>query len=345
MMDVKNMGIKGILLALLAAGFYAINIPASKILLNYVGPSTMAGFLYLGAGIGVFVMFLLKLRIDVTRKGMGSNSVDESWRIDSQVFLKKEDLIYVVGMVLLDIIAPILLMFGLSMTTSANASLLNSFEIVTTTLIALIIFKENVTIILWIGVGFVTIASGVLSFENISSFSFSWGSLLVLIAAACWGLENNCTRKISHKNIYQIVTIKGVFSGSGSLVVAILIGESFPEIKYIFYISLLGFLSYGLSIFFYISAQKILGAAKTSAYYSVSPFVGALLSLVIIGEVVGIKYFVALVIMVLGTLFVVYDTLYLRHNHIHKHIYTHTHDGYTHEHTYFHSHIHSHRIF
>ena len=212
-------------------------------------------------------------------------------------------------MVLLDIIAPILLMLGVKLGTSANASLLGNFEIVATTLIALFIFKEKVSGKLWAAIGLITMSSIILSFGGKGSLTFSLGSLLVLGATACWGLENNCTRSISNKSTYQIVTIKGFGSGTGSLIVAVIIGEKLPEIKYILPAVVLGFVAYGLSIFTYIRAQKTLGAAKTSAYYAVAPFIGAFLSFMILHESLTIAYLIALAVMITGTVFVVSDTL------------------------------------
>lgn len=147
------------------------------------------------------------------------------------------------------------------------------------------------------------------SFGGEGSFNFSLGSLLVLGATACWGLENNCTRNISEKSTYQIVTIKGFGSGTGSFIVAIILGEKMPEIRYVLPAVLLGFVAYGLSIFTYIRAQKTLGAAKTSAYYAVAPFIGALLSFLFLRESLTIAYIIALVVMIVGTVFVVSDTL------------------------------------
>lgn len=212
-------------------------------------------------------------------------------------------------MVLLDIIAPILLMLGVNLGTSANASLLGNFEIVATTIIALLIFKEKVSQKLWAAIGLITLSSIILSFGGEGSFNFSLGSLLVLGATACWGLENNCTRNISEKSTYQIVTIKGFGSGTGSFIVAIILGEKMPEIRYVLPAVLLGFVTYGLSIFTYIRAQKTLGAAKTSAYYDVAPFIGALLSFLFLRESLTIAYIIALVVMIVGTVFVVSDTL------------------------------------
>ena len=278
--------------AIAAAVFYALNVPCSKLLLERIAPTYMAAFLYLGAGAGVGIMYLFHHKDEAQAER-----------------LEKKDLPYTVGMVLLDIIAPILLMLGVKLGTSANASLLGNFEIVATTLIALSIFKEKVSGKLWAAIGLITLSSIILSFGGEGSFTFSFGSLLVLGATACWGLENNCTRSISDKSTYQIVTLKGFGAGTGSLIVAVIIGEKLPEIKYILPAVVLGFVAYGLSIFTYIRAQKTLGAAKTSAYYAVAPFIGAFLSFMILHESLTIAYLIALAVMIAGTAFVVSDTM------------------------------------
>ena len=156
------------------------------------------------------------------------------------------------------------------------------------------------------------------------------------------GFENNCTRKISGKSTYQIVTIKGLCSGAGSLIIALAIGERITEWVYVLPALLLGFVAYGLSIFTYIRTQKTLGAAKTSAYYAVAPFIGAFLSFALLREDLSVSYILALAVMLAGTAFVVYDTLLNRHTHAHNHTFTHTHDGTTHTHTVTHSHRHDH---
>lgn len=174
---------------------------------------------------------------------------------------------------------------------------------------------------------------------------FSLGSIYVLLAASCWGLENNCTRRISEKSSYQIVTIKGLFSGGGSFVIASLLGEKLPDLAHILLVMLLGFVAYGLSIFLYVRAQKDLGAARTSAYYALNPFIGAFLSFLLLGETLTASYMAALMIMIAGTLLVVMDTVVRHHMHQHTHVFTHTHDGTTHTHTVVHSHDHDHYIF
>ena len=288
----KSSRITAPVFALLAAVFYAINTPFSKLLMAYCEPTFMAAFLYLGAGIGVGTMYFFHF---------GKENKTER--------LTKSDLPYTVGMIVLDIAAPIFLMLGISIGSASNASLLGNFEIVATTLIALLIFKEKVSAKLWIAIGLITASSVVLSFEGIGSFSFSYGSLFVILATCCWGLENNCTRSISDKSTYEIVVLKGFFSGGGSFVIAVLTGETLPAFRYIVCALLLGFVAYGLSIFLYVRAQRTLGAAKTSAYYAAAPFVGAFLSFVLLGEALSAAYFIALLIMIVGTVFVVLDTL------------------------------------
>lgn len=278
--------------AIIAAVFYAINMPVSKILLSEIEPTMMASLLYFGAGIGIGIIYLFS-------KGK---------RKDNEKLTKK-DLPYTLGMIGLDIAAPIFLMCGLANTTSANASLLNNFEIVATSLIAMAIFKEMISKRIWGAIVLITVSTMILSFENASSLTFSWGSCLVLLATLCWGFENNCTRKISSKNTYQIVAIKGIFSGMGSLVIAILVGERMPKIGYLVIALLLGFVAYGLSIFFYIKAQNELGAAKTSAYYAIAPFVGVFFSFVFLKETMTINYVIALLIMIIGSFMVVSDTI------------------------------------
>lgn len=324
---VRKSNIKAILYAFMAAVFYAINVPFSKMLLSAIEPTLMAGFLYLGAGVGIGAMSLFR--------GKDAKQAER---------LTKKDLPYVIGMIALDIAAPIFLMFGIAESTSSSASLLGNFEIVATTIIALFIFKETVSKRLWAAIFCITVASAMLSLDGIDGIRFSAGSLLVLAATLCWGLENNCTRQISSKSTYEIVMLKGFFSGGGSLVIALLLGEQISNVKWVLAAMLLGFVAYGLSIFFYVRAQNTLGAAKTSAYYATAPFVGAGLSFLILGEKLTSLYFAAFVVMVLGTVLVVRDTLMRHHLHEHEHLVTHTHDGTTHTHVVRHSHEHNHML-
>ena len=314
---------EAIIYALLAAVFYALNIPVSKILLENIGPTMMAALLYLGAGIGIGMLSLIK-------------------KNDRSEKLTRTDLPYVIGMIVLDVAAPIFLMYGITYGSSANASLLGNFEIVATTFIALVIFKETVSKRLWLGIGLITLSSIVLSFEGTESLNFSFGSLLVLLATLCWGFENNCTRSISSKSTFEIVMLKGFFSGTGAMIIGLFQGEVLPEVKYIFYALLLGFVAYGLSIFLYVKAQNVLGAAKTSAYYAVAPFIGSFLSFIFFKEQLSILYLLALILMIAGSVLVVADTLIRHHIHEHQHTFTYTENGHTRTCTVTHSHEHDH---
>jgi drug/metabolite transporter (DMT)-like permease len=280
-----------ITLAILAAALYAISTPVSKVLLQSVSPTMLAAFLYIGAGMGMGAMMLVR--------NLRKHAKHEER-------LQRGDLLFVVAMVSLDILAPIMMMYGLKTCSAANASLLNNFEIVATALIALLFFGEAVTRRLWLAIGFVTTASILLSlnaeasFDTLDALSFSNGSLLVLGATVCWGLENNCTRQIANRDPMEIVTIKGCGSGLGALGIALVVGEPWPQLHYIAIIVLLGFVAYGLSIFCYTYAQRTIGASKTSTYYALAPFIGAIFSIILLGDAVTLLFMVASVIMAIG---------------------------------------------
>ena len=276
------------LCAVLAAALYALNAPVSKLLLFRLPSTMMAALLYLGAGLGMAVLGALQ------RRSAGREQP-----------LTRRELPYTLAMIAIDVAAPILLMLGLSRTTAANASLLNNFEIVATSLIALVVFREAISKRLWIGIALVTLSSMILSVEDASSFAFSSGSILVLLACVCWGFENNCTRMLSVKNPLEIVVIKGLCSGGTSLCIALVLGDRLTaaDAPAVLVALALGFVAYGLSIFFYIYAQRGLGAARTSAYYAVAPFIGVALSVLLCGERPGAPFFIALAVMAAGTCF------------------------------------------
>ena len=159
------------LLAFLAAALYALNAPLSKLLLQDVSPAMMAAFLYLGAGIGMLAIGLIRSCVR---------------RQPFRLHFTRKDAPYVAGMTALDVAAPILLMLGLTMTSSASASLLNNFEIVATTLIAMLLFREKISKRLWLAIGLITLSGVLLSLDEGGSLHFSSGSLLILLACVCW---------------------------------------------------------------------------------------------------------------------------------------------------------------
>ena len=271
--------------AIAAAALYALSAPLSKQLLATVSATMMAALLYLGAGLGMCAVRLGQRALKAPRHEQS---------------LSRADLPYVAGMVALDIAAPIFLMLGLSRTTAANASLLNNFEIVATSIIALCVFGEAISRRLWAAIGLITLASVLLSVEGTESLSFSPGSLLVLLACVCWGFENNCTRRLSEKDPLEIVPVKGFGSGLGALGIALATGSAIPGAWQIVSALLLGFVAYGLSILFYVRAQRDLGAARTSAYYALSPFIGVGLSFLMDGAAPAPLFFAALAAMAAG---------------------------------------------
>ncbi len=268
--------------ALLSAVFYALSIPISKLLLlENINPVVIGGFTYLGAGIGLFLL-----------------NIKNSFRFKNPLTIK--DVPYAVAMVVFDICAIIFLMFGLLKTNSSNASLLSNFEIVATSLIAFLIFKEQISKKLLYAILLIITASLILTYNGINSFRFSLGSVLVLAAYCFWGAENNCTKKLSSKNSQEITMIKGLFSGFGSLLIAYIFKMSVPNLKIIFFILLMGFLSYGVSVCMYIYSQNKLGAVKTAGYFSFAPYIAVILSILFLFEPPDLKFYFALVIMIIA---------------------------------------------
>lgn len=319
--------------ALLAALLFGLNAPLSKLLLDDVPPLFMAAFLYLGAGVG-----MMSLRFFNVEK--------------KEAPLSKKEFPWAIGMILLDVAAPVLLMYGLKYTSAANASLLFNFEMVATSLIAYIFFKEAVGRRIWLALGMITIASIVLTldFSNVSNWKFSGGSFLVLAACCCWGLENNCTKNMSEKSPAQIVVLKGFGSGLTALIIAFAATQEVNiSLLNIIYAMLVGFTAYGLSIFFYVKAQRYLGAARTSAYYAAAPFAGVLLSVIILREMPSWSFYAAFILMLAGVWLIIKEEH--SHDHIHEkltHNHAHSHDDLHHDHqhdspvtgTHFHEHTH-----
>ncbi len=305
-----------ILLALIAALLFGINAPLSKILLLSISPMLLASLLYLGAGLGMLILYLFKQKKD------------------KEASLNKNDSIWVILMIILDIIAPFFLLYGLKIISAANASLLFNFEMVATSIVALLIFKEAIGKRIWIAISLITVSSILLTFNfNIKfELDFSLGAILVLLACITWGFENNITRNISHKNPYQIVILKGFGSGIGALLVFLITKTNTINVNIILilYALLLGFISYGLSIFFYIKAQRFLGASRTSSLYAAAPFLGVIISFILFNESLTISFVIALVIMIIG--------VYLIANEKHAHIHTHT--KISHKHSHSHSDLH-----
>lgn len=301
------------LLALLAAVLFGISAPLSKLLLDDLDPILLAAFLYLGSGLGLLVLKFFQSR----DRSSGT----------AEAKISGSDLIWLMGATLAGgIIAPIILLYSLDTTPAATASLLLNFESVATTILAALIFREAVSRRAWWAIMVITAASILLSLNINSTWGMSLGALGILAACFFWGIDNNLTRNISSKDPLIIVTIKGLVAGSFSLLLALLLGFDIPSWSTVLKAVVLGSLSYGLSITLFIIALRGLGAARTSALFSTSLLSGLTLSFILFRESPDFIFLLAFFLMVIGTVFLVYE----EHDHNHIHIYL------------FHDHAHNH---
>lgn len=311
-----------ILQAILASILFGASAPLSKILLGHIEPVPLASFLYLGSGLGLMLFQFLNL---IRRK----QSINEA-------SLKKNDIPWLIGAIIAGgIVAPIILMISLKITPSSTTSLLLNFEGVATTFIALLFFKESIGKQALSAIICITFASILLSWDFSNQWGFSIGALGIICACICWGVDNNFTRNISAKNPFTIVTIKGLVAGSFSLILSLAFNISIPDIRVILLAMLLGFFCYGLSIVLFVFALRELGSVRTSSLFGTAPFIGAILSFIILGDIPNIMFYFSLPIMVIGAV------LLLKENHFHSH----THGLLEHEHKHSHAdghHDHSH---
>ena len=320
-----------------SAVLFGISTPLSKLLIRDISPVGLAGLLYLGAFLGLTVY---SIATKIFRPKEGGQDPP----------LNKRDIGWLAGAIIVGgILAPICLLIGLSKISGYSASLFLNLEGAATALIAVFIFKENAGRLIWLALASMTLAGVFLSWDpGQGRFTLS-GSLLILASMICWGIDNNFTRNISDKNPIQIAKIKGIVAGSFSTLLALILGMKVPAGIPLFWGLLLGALSYGLSLVFYIKGLGGLGAFRAGAFFSLAPFVGALTSLIILRESVGWVLIPGTIFMILGVVLVVNE----KHEHHHQHeksthIHAHQHgDGHhAHEHSQAtrepHSHEHTH---
>ena len=314
---------KPLLFIILSASFFGVSSPLAKLLLEDIAPVALAGLLYLGAFIGLAVYSLLFQSQRITTKKPAS--------------LEKRDLPWLAGAITAGgIAAPISLMIGSTLVTGFSASLLLNLEGVATVVVAVLIFRENAGNRLWIALLCMTIAGVFLVWDPGKGTFNIGGSLLIVLAAACWGIDNNLTRKISDKDPIQISMVKGLIAGTVSLSLAFIIGNRVTFDINVVYALLLGAFSYGLSLVLFVSALKGLGASRAGAFYSFGPFIGALLSIVIFRDISVWVIAGAFCLMTIGVWLL--TTEKHKHAHLHQkvnHTHLHRHDDlhHTHEHS------------
>ena len=233
------------------------------------------------------------------------------------------------------VIAPILLLFGLNLTAASTASLLLNLEGVLTAVLAWFVFKENFDRRIALGMIFITLGGIVLSWAGKPEIGLPWGIFLIIGACLMWAIDNNLTRKVSAVNPLQIAAVKGIVAGTINLIIALAIGSEFPKGLSIAAAAIVGLFGYGISLSFFVLALRHIGTARTGAYFSLAPFVGALISIVFLGDSLTSVFVIALILISIG----VY--LHLTEKHEHEHSHTSLEHEHLHSHDEHHQHEHS----
>lgn len=310
----------GYIYAILSAILFGASTPAAKILLGKIDPWLLAGLLYLGSAIGLLVVF--SFQTFSTKTAIKEAS------------LKYKDVKWLASAIVLGgIIGPIFLMVGLVTTPASSASLLLNLESVFTALIAWFIFKEHVSFSIGLGMLSIVIGSFILSWKGNLNYQNLLGIWLIAGACLCWAVDNNLTRKISAANPLQIAMIKSLIAGLTNTLFAIIWGAKIPSYGVITLASIVGFLGYGLSLLFFILGLRFIGTARTGAYFSLAPFVGAVFAILFLHEAITFQLILASFFMAFGI------WLHLAEYHSHEH----QHEELEHEHRHIHDEHHQHK--
>ncbi|TAM61491.1 MAG: DMT family transporter [Rhodanobacter sp.] len=310
----------GIFQALAAAALFGISTPLAKMLLGSMPPLLLAGLLYAGSGIGLSVWMLLRR--------LRGQAITEA-------ALTRQDAPWLAGAVLFGgVLGPILLMLGLVYTAASTATLLLNLESVLTAVLAWVVFRENVDRRVFLGMLAIVAGAMLLSWQHQSADTVPWGAVAVAGACLCWAIDNNLTRPVAGGDPVQIAAIKGGVAGAINITIALAIGYRFPHVGPLLATGVLGFFGYGLSLVLFVLALRNLGTARTGAYFSTAPFLGAALSLVLFAGSTGFAFWLAGALMAIG----VWLHMSERHEHEHTHE-TLAHDHY-HRHDTHHQHTH-----
>jgi drug/metabolite transporter (DMT)-like permease len=309
-----------VLLAFAAAALFGISTPAAKALLGAIDPAVLAGLLYCGAGVGVAV--LRRIARPLLRPDAAAEAP-----------LGRADWPWLAGAIAFGGVAgPILLMIGLARTDAAAASLLLTLEGVATALLAWFVFHENFDRRIALGMLALVAGAVVLSWSSAPTWAGVLGPLAIAGACVAWGLDNNLTRKVSLADPLQIVELKGLIAGPVSLAIGFSAGGSLPPLSTALLAGLVGFIGYGVSLALFVRALRDLGTARTGAYFSTAPFVGAVAALIVLGEPVTLQLGAAGLLMAIG--------VWLHLTEVHEH--EHEHEPMEHEHRHVHDAHHQH---
>lgn len=325
---------RNVIYALGAAALFGASTPFAKLLSGDVPPVLLAGLLYLGSGLGLTLARLIR---DGRFKPSGLPKNEWPWLLGAIFF----------GGVL----GPVALMAGLLSTSGATASLLLNLEAVLTAVIAWVVFKENADRRIVLGMLAIVAGGVALGWQpDAGTQSSALGPALVAVACLCWAIDNNLTRKVSASDALFIAGIKGLIAGTVNTALALGMGAALPDLARLSATLVLGLLGYGISLVLFVLALRGLGTARTGAYFSTAPFIGAAVALLVFSEATSVAFWIAAMLMALGV------WLHLTEDHAHEHAHpemehehAHSHDAH-HQHTHEepwsgsgqHSHVHRH---
>jgi len=315
------MNLTAVAYALVAAALFGVSTPASKALLGAIDPAVLAGLLYCGAGLGAAALRRLPLLVSKAPQA-------------HEPPLGRNDLPWLAGAIVAGgIVGPLLLMAGLSRSPATTASLLLTFEGGATALMAWLVFQEPVNRRIALGMACLAAGAIALAWTGTPTLESMLGPLAIIGACLAWALDNNLTRKVSLADPLQIVALKGLIAGPVNLALGLWAGGSLPPALATISAGVVGIFGYGVSLALFIAALRHLGAARTAAYFSTAPFVGAVAAVIGLGEPLSLQLLAAGLLMGLGV------WLHLSERHQHRHI----HDPLTHAHPHTHDEHHRHR--
>lgn len=310
---------RGVLYALLAASLFGVSTPVAKVLLPQVAPVLMAGLLYLGSGLGLAGYWLLRAH----RKSLGQQ----------EAALTRRDWPWLAGAIIAGgVIGPALLMWGLATTPASSASLLLNLEGVLTALLAWFVFKENFDARIALGMALIAAGGISLSWTGRPTTGVPWSSLAIVGACLAWAIDNNLTRKVAAGDPVQIAMLKGLVAGTVNTGLALVLGAKLPAVSSLLATGVVGFFGYGVSLTLFVLALRHIGTARTGAYFSIAPFVGAAISILFLEDKLSIGYIASAALMAFG----VWLHLTERHEHEHRH------EPMEHEHLHHHDEHHQH---
>lgn len=309
---------KSVVHALLAAALFGASTPFAKLLVGDTSPVLLAGLLYLGSGIGLALFRLVR---------------DQGWKPSGLV---RSEWPWLLGAILFGgVLGPVALLFGLMTTSGSTASLLLNLEAVLTAVIAWVVFRENADRRIVLGMVAIVAGGVVLSWPTGESAASGWvGPLAIAVACLCWAIDNNLTRKVSASDAVFIASTKGLLAGTVNTLLAFSMGATLQNMMTTLATMTIGLFGYGISLVLFVLALRGLGTARTGAYFSTAPFIGAVVALVLLGESTSPTFWVATVLMGCGV------WLHLTERHEHEHDHEPLEHGHWHAHDEHHQHAH-----